>query len=59
MPPPCGGGVKMLYVFLVDTGSMIQLEMNLALETVAYLKTVIARQCSIPPEKQVLLVLIG
>ena len=44
---------KMLYVFLVDTGTMIQLDMNLALETVGYLKTVIARHRSIPPDKQV------
>lgn len=33
----------MLYIFLVDTGNMIQLDMNLALETVGYLKGVIAR----------------
>ena len=46
----------MLYVFLVDTGTMIQLDMNLALEKVEYLKGVIARSCSIPPEKQVLLI---
>ena len=46
----------MLYVFLVDTGTMIQLDMNLALEKVEYLKGVIARTCSIPPEKQVLLI---
>ena len=35
----------MLYIFLVDTGNMIQLDMNLALETVGYLKGVIARSC--------------
>ena len=46
----------MLYIFLVDTGNMIQLDMNLALEKVEYLKGVIARSCSIPPEKQVLLI---
>ena len=46
----------MLYVFFVDNGSMIQLDMNLALQTVASLKQVIAQHCSIPPEKQVLLV---
>ena len=46
----------MLYVFLVDNGSMIQLDMNLALETVASLKVVIAQHQNIPPEKQVLLV---
>jgi hypothetical protein len=33
----------MLYIFLVDTGNMLQLDMNLALETVGYLKGVIAR----------------
>lgn len=46
----------MLYIFLVDTGNMIQLDMNLALETVGYLKGVVARSCCIPPEKQVLLI---
>ena len=46
----------MLYVFHVDTGTMIQLDMNLALETVGYLKGVIARSASIPPGKQVLLI---
>lgn len=46
----------MLYVFLVDTGTMIQLDMNLALEKVSYLKGVIARSCRIPPDKQVLLI---
>ena len=35
--------VKMLYIFLVDTGNMVQLDMNLALETVGYLKGVVAR----------------
>ncbi len=43
----------MLYLFLVDTGTMMQLEMDVALETVAYLKGVIGRTCHIPPEKQV------
>ena len=47
---------KMLYVFLVDTGTMMQLDMNLALEKVEHLKSVIAQSCSIPPEKQVLLI---
>lgn len=47
---------KMLYIFLVDTGTMMQLEMDLALETVASLKGVIGRSCRIPPEKQVLLI---
>ena len=46
----------MLYIFLVDTGTMIQLDMNLALEKVGSLKGVIARSCCIPPEKQVLLI---
>ena len=46
----------MLYVFLVDTGTMMQLDMNLALEKVEHLKSVIAQSCSIPPEKQVLLI---
>lgn len=45
-----------MYVFMVDTGCMMQLEMNLALETVTFLKTVLARQCAIPPDKQVLLI---
>jgi RB1-inducible coiled-coil protein 1 len=35
---------------------MIQLDMNVALEKVEYLKGVIARTCCIPPEKQVLLI---
>ena len=46
----------MLYVFFVDNGSMIQLDMNLALQTVASLKIALKKHCSIPPEKQVLLV---
>ncbi|KAJ1525712.1 hypothetical protein ONE63_008923 [Megalurothrips usitatus] len=46
----------MLYIFHVDTGSMMTFEMNLALESVAHLKEVIERACRIPPEKQVLLV---
>lgn len=47
---------KMLYIFHVDTGSMMTFEMNLALESVAHLKEVIERACRIPPEKQVLLI---
>jgi hypothetical protein len=43
----------MLYLFAVDTGTMMQLEMDLALETVSYLKGVIGRSCNIPPDKQV------
>jgi hypothetical protein len=31
-------GCKMLYIFRVDTGSMMTLEMSLALETVAHLR---------------------
>ncbi|CAB3385660.1 Hypothetical predicted protein [Cloeon dipterum] len=46
----------MLYVFHVETGSMMTYDMNLALESVAHLKGVIGRMCSIPPDKQVLLV---
>ena len=49
----------MLYVFLVDTGTMVQFEMDLALETVGHLKSVIARSpaCQLlDPEKQVLLI---
>ncbi|XP_034234484.1 RB1-inducible coiled-coil protein 1 isoform X2 [Thrips palmi] len=46
----------MLYIFHVDTGSMMTFEMNLALESVAHLKEVIERACRIPPEKQVLLI---
>ncbi|XP_067001490.2 RB1-inducible coiled-coil protein 1 isoform X2 [Anabrus simplex] len=46
----------MLYVFHVDTGTMMTFEMNLALESVAQLKDVIERACRIPAEKQVLLV---
>ena len=35
---------------------LFQLDMNLALEKVNYLKGVIARSCRIPHEKQVLLI---
>ena len=31
-------GLRMLYIFRVDTGSMMTLEMSLALETVAHLR---------------------
>ena len=44
----------MLYIFRVDTGTMIQLEMNLALETVTYLKQAVESQMGIPIEKQVI-----
>eukprot|EP00092_Neocalanus_flemingeri_P034467 GFUD01037478.1.p1 GENE.GFUD01037478.1~~GFUD01037478.1.p1 ORF type:complete len:1402 (+),score=479.73 GFUD01037478.1:84-4289(+) len=46
----------MLYIFRVDTGCMITLEMNLALETVAHLKKAVETTWSIPEEKQVLLI---
>ena len=43
----------MLFIFRVDVGSMINLDMNLALETVAHLKTALANYCNIPVDKQV------
>ena len=43
----------MLYIFRVDTGSMMTLEMSLALETVAHLRKAVASTWSIPEEKQV------
>jgi len=46
----------MLYIFRVDTGCMITLEMNLALETVAHLKKAVETTWGIPEEKQVLLI---
>lgn len=46
----------MLYIFLVDTGRMLHLEMDLALEEVSKLKSVLERQCDIPSNKQVLLI---
>ncbi|KAK7069828.1 Autophagy-related protein 11, partial [Halocaridina rubra] len=46
----------MLYVFLVDTGTMMTYDMNLALENVSVLKEVITRAMHVPPEKQVLLI---
>ena len=46
----------MLYVFLVDTGTSLSFDMNLALETVANLKEVIFRASKVPPDKQVLLI---
>lgn len=48
--------VKMLYVFLVDTGKMMTFDMNHAVESVEHLKTVISQRCNVPPEKQVLLI---
>lgn len=49
------GGI-MLYIFHVDTGTMMTFEMNLALESVGQLKDVIEKSCKIPVDKQVLLV---
>jgi len=46
----------MLFIFRVDIGSMLNLDMNLALETVANLKTAVASYCNIPVDKQVLLI---
>ena len=46
----------MLYIFRVDTGSMLTLEMGLALETVQHLKRAVETNCGIPQEKQVLLI---
>ena len=46
----------MLYVFLVDTGTVYTFDMNIALDTVANLKENIFRVCNVPPEKQVLLI---
>ncbi|XP_040569590.1 uncharacterized protein Atg17 isoform X2 [Lepeophtheirus salmonis] len=46
----------MLYIFLVDNGSMLQLDMNLAVETVGSLKGVLEAQTQIPVEKQILLI---
>ena len=47
---------EMLYIFRVDTGSMLTLDMGLALETVAHLKVAVETSCAIPQEKQVLLI---
>ncbi|XP_046398308.1 RB1-inducible coiled-coil protein 1 isoform X2 [Ischnura elegans] len=46
----------MLYIFHVDTGTMMTFDMNLALESVSHLKEVVAREIHIAVEKQVLLV---
>ncbi|XP_052258142.1 RB1-inducible coiled-coil protein 1-like isoform X2 [Dreissena polymorpha] len=46
----------MLYVFHVDTGTMMTFDMNLAMESVSVLQSVIARGYRIPEEKQVLLI---
>ncbi|KAK3089239.1 hypothetical protein FSP39_002034 [Pinctada imbricata] len=46
----------MLYVFHVDTGTMLTFDMNLLTESVSALQAVIGRACHIPVEKQVLLI---
>ncbi|PVD22986.1 hypothetical protein C0Q70_16246 [Pomacea canaliculata] len=46
----------MLYVFLVDTGTMYTFDMKLTMEPVLKLKDVIAKICRIPVDKQVLLI---
>ncbi|CAC5407515.1 RB1CC1 [Mytilus coruscus] len=46
----------MLYVFHVDTGTMMTFDMKLAMESVANLQHAIAREYPIPEEKQVLLI---
>lgn len=43
----------MLFVFLVDSGTTLPLQMDLALEKVDTLKTVLAKRCGIPVDKQV------
>ncbi|QQP39297.1 Putative LOC100876743, partial [Caligus rogercresseyi] len=46
----------MLYIFLVDTGNMLQVDMNLAVETVGHLKSVLEAQTGIPVAQQILLI---
>ncbi|KAF0288998.1 RB1-inducible coiled-coil protein 1 [Amphibalanus amphitrite] len=46
----------MLYVFLVNTGHTLTFDMQLAMQTVAVLKSKIAESSRIPPDKQVLLI---
>lgn len=46
----------MLYVFLVNSGSMLTLDMQLALGSVDALKRHISEQCDLPADKQVLLI---
>lgn len=46
----------MLYVFRVDTGTMMTFEMRLAMDKVGNLKKAIATKTDIPEEKQVLLI---
>ncbi|CAH1390768.1 unnamed protein product [Nezara viridula] len=45
----------MLYIFLVDTGNMLSVDMNLALEDCIVLKEAIKKITGIPVDKQVLL----
>ncbi|XP_013399384.1 RB1-inducible coiled-coil protein 1 isoform X2 [Lingula anatina] len=46
----------MLYIFLVDTGTMYPMEMNLAMDSVSNLRQHIASRLGIPEDKQVLLI---
>ncbi|XP_076341080.1 RB1-inducible coiled-coil protein 1-like [Tachypleus tridentatus] len=46
----------MLYIFHVETGTMMTFDMNLALESVGHLKRIICKDYKIPEEKQVLLI---
>ncbi|KAF6214202.1 hypothetical protein GE061_008941 [Apolygus lucorum] len=46
----------MLFVFHVDTGTMITFDINLALESVGTLKEEVERACGIAVDKQVLLI---
>ncbi|KAJ8968707.1 hypothetical protein NQ314_002162 [Rhamnusium bicolor] len=46
----------MLFVFHVDTGKMMTLDMSLALESVEHLQNYVEETCNIPAEKQVLLI---
>ncbi|XP_067677327.1 RB1-inducible coiled-coil protein 1-like isoform X2 [Haliotis asinina] len=46
----------MLYIFHVDTGTMMTFDMNLAMENVSVLQTVISSMCHISEDKQVLLI---
>ncbi|XP_041357355.1 RB1-inducible coiled-coil protein 1-like isoform X2 [Gigantopelta aegis] len=46
----------MLYIFHVDTGTMMTFDMNLAMENVSVLQSVITKACHISEDKQVLLI---
>ncbi|XP_018567229.1 RB1-inducible coiled-coil protein 1 isoform X2 [Anoplophora glabripennis] len=46
----------MLFVFHVDTGTMMTFDMSLALESVENLKSYVEEACKIPSDKQVLLI---